>query len=105
MWCSSFSPKPLSAVELASDPLDTPKRVTANPTLRVTAAPAAALSEGRAGDLLRQHPMYKGAVDGCLGRNAQFVDDKKKLPLCQYRIEQNRFLAILSDFGAAARTW
>jgi hypothetical protein len=48
--------------------------------------------------------MDKGAVDGCLGRNAQFVDDEKKLPLCQYRIEQNRFLAILADFGAIART-
>ena len=48
--------------------------------------------------------LHKGAVDGCLGRNAQFVDDEKKLPLCQYRIEQNRFLAIFADFDAADRT-
>jgi hypothetical protein len=32
------------------------------------------------------------------------VDDEKKLPLCQYRIAQNRFLAVLADFGAAPRT-
>jgi hypothetical protein len=32
------------------------------------------------------------------------VDDEKKASLCQYRIEQNRFLAILADFGAPART-
>ena len=43
-------------------------------------------------------------VDGCLGRNAQFVDDEKKLPLCQYRFEQKKFLAIPADFGAIART-
>ena len=39
-----------------------------------------------------------------LGRNAQFVDDEKKLPLCQYRIEQNRFLAIFPHCDAADRT-
>ena len=35
--------------------------------------------------------LHKGAVDGCLGRNAQFVDDEEKLPLCQYRFEQKKF--------------
>jgi hypothetical protein len=59
--------------------------------------------------LLRRRPklfpdLHKGAVDGCLGRNAQFVDDEKKLPLCQYRFEQKKFLAIPADFGAIART-
>jgi hypothetical protein len=48
--------------------------------------------------------MHKGAVHGRLGRNAQFVDDEKKLPLCQYRFEQKKFLAIPADFGAIART-
>src|SRR6476469_3304427 len=48
--------------------------------------------------------LHKGAVDGCLGRNAQLVDDEKKLPLCQYRFEQKKFLAIPADFGAIART-
>jgi hypothetical protein len=66
---------------------ETRHRRESNSKLRVTAATAAALSKRRAGDLLRRHPMYKGADDGCLGRNAQFVDDEKNLPLCQYRIE------------------
>ena len=90
---------------------ETRHRSESDSTLRVTAAPVAALSEGRAafGDRLRRRPklfadLHKGAVDGCLGRNAQFVDDEKKLPLCQYRIERNRFLAVLADFGAIART-
>ena len=57
----------------------------------------------------RQRPklfpdLHKGAVDGCLGRNAQLVDDEKKLPLCKYRFEQKKFLAIPADFGAIART-
>jgi hypothetical protein len=30
--------------------------------------------------------------------------DEKKLPLCQYRLEQKKFLAIPADFGAIART-
>jgi hypothetical protein len=78
---------------------------------RANAVLAAAVSEGdaRHRGLLRRRPklfpdLHKGAVDGCLGRNAQFVDDEKKLPLCQHRFEQKKFLAIPADFGAIART-
>jgi hypothetical protein len=48
--------------------------------------------------------LHMGGIGGCLGRNAQFVDGEKKLPLCQYRIEQNKALAVLADFGAPDRT-
>jgi GAF domain-containing protein len=67
---------------------ETRHRSESDSTLRVTAAPAAALSERRAsqGNLLRLRPkffpdLHRGAVDGCLGRNAQFADDEKKPPL------------------------
>jgi hypothetical protein len=90
---------------------ETRHRPESNSKLRVNAATAAALSEGRAsqGDLLRLRPklfpdLHKGADDGCLDRNAQIADGEKNLPLCQYRIEQDRFLAVLAYFDVADRT-
>ena len=40
----------------------------------------------------------KKAIEGVIS------DIEKNLPLCQYLIEQNRFLAIFADFDAADRT-
>jgi hypothetical protein len=82
---------------------ETRHRPESNSKLRVTAATAAALSEGRAG-MLRRHPMYKGADDGCLGRTLNSWMMRKSIRFCQYRIEQNRLLATLADFAASART-
>ena len=79
---------------------DPPKRVTGRRAIpRYASLPRwrrHSARDARHRGLLRRRPklfpdLHKGAVDGCLGRNAQFVDDEEKLPLCQYRFEQKKF--------------
>ena len=44
-------------------------------------------------------------VDGPSGREARSWVITRRVRLCQYPIEGNCFLAVLADFGPAARTW
>src|SRR6476661_1818993 len=82
--------------EVTSSP--TPYRnVTTFPGSSVRNASVVTHALSQCNDVSRQQrpklfpDLHKGAVDGCLGRNAQFVDDEEKLPLCQYRFEQKKF--------------
>ena len=70
---------------------------SADPTKRQRRGDVVTHALSQCNDVSRQQrpklfpDLHKGAVDGCLGRNAQFVDDEEKLPLCQYRFEQKKF--------------
>ena len=81
---------------------------SADPTKRQRRGDVVTHALSQCNDVSRQQrpklfpDLHKGAVDGCLGRNAQFVDDEKKFRFASIALNR-RSLAIPADFGAIAR--